>query len=641
MKKPPPECTFPPPLTGILTTGIPAKWEPVAEYEPIQLPEVEYVDIPATFGSLRGRPRIDMFNLTGRDKASLNSALIRGYDLIYPDPETAVALCSDARGIVEQVAAQSTDKGVAIGEWDVGEKLTIQRRAMQDWFIGNHDPGPTQPSALWLRVLDIYVHHLARQKTVSGSPKDLILLDRDPPDTNQGMPTMSSQPAMRALTLDSIGMSDWANLGDFLYPSTEMWSELELDAKTMWSAALAKRSGPTTKPLPIRIQGPTGVQEAGRATGLYTRSRLVYMVPFPINMLLAPLALPLKSGRLGFLGGNHSAEGVARYSKWIDDHPDYEILESDISGFDTSITPAHRAALYNALERAGFFKPSIDLLRWLDEDPKVLSQPWEFSSFQATLYTGPTGLLSGLKMTSDINSGMCAVTVVKALIEAGVLSESEAKNEWPFFLFLGDDVLLFTPKGKLKPDQYEASFAEEGLKAKVLTGRRFLMQHFIGSTILGVTSRLIQQTMFNEDSYSHVGQIHLGLAARLSRPYHPDHSPMILSWLNLMSSTNLGPLFKQLAELAPEARSPYLMATPEVPAFLSSAEGVTWLTDLAADSAVSQSSATMYALTQRYGYSEDTVAAEQHRAALVAAMFNHQDVHASRRELRKLIWKLE
>jgi hypothetical protein len=319
------------------------------------------------------------------------------------------------------------------------------------------------------------------------------------------------------------------------------------------------------------------------ATGYFTRARKVYMMPFYFNMIISPVALALKRSRTSILGFGHDAIGEAGYLKAFAEGPDDEICESDLSGFDTSITPALRLRFWYWCEKYGFNSITTSLLREFEQSTVVLSAPYNSKQRGTVSYFNDnTGLLSGLKITTEMGSGISGASTLKAMMRCGAVTRDQiASGNWPLFLLLGDDVLLKVKKGTLDPDVFEGSYAEEGLKVKLLQGgKRFLMNHVTKGKKWGVASRLIQQTLFNEDSYSHIGQMYLGMASRLSKDYLPEHWTLITSWINDMAAILDRPdspfvLLKGVTGRAEAMK--ILLARKEVNEFLLSAEGESWL----------------------------------------------------------------
>jgi hypothetical protein len=385
----------------------------------------------------------------------------------------------------------------------------------------------------------------------------------------------------------------------------------------------------------------TGCVAKTEAKGLFCRARKVYMAPFLLNMMLSPLSVAMKKGRLALPGSDHSLKGQNAYLPWFaKEGQGWAVAESDISGYDTSITPEVRGVLWDALAKHGFNATSIDILRWLDDNSIILTAPWNRRmEGSMAVYAGRTGLLSGLKITAEVGSAISQAITMAALIEQGVTTLSAIQAQHPQFLCLGDDILLLTQK-PLNADKFSETFASIGLKAKYLEGRRFLMRHINSRGGFGVANRVIQQSMFNEDKYTHPGQIMLGLAARLDRPFLPEHQDGVHSWLRLMTETRMGEVYASILNVPLSQAPAILMARPEVHAFVKSTMGQQWLIKLADLATHSLSSRQALDLVEKYGLTVDQASEREFRRALIRNLFSSDATGTiqARRDLYKSIW---
>jgi len=627
----------------LLSTGADIDVRPLSN--PVQLAPTDYVQAPLPYAFARVREREYLLPTTDQDITTFNRELIQGYELLYDSPQHAVQMLASARIIAQDLASASSDPRVNAGEQEIADKLSIQRRYPPKFFVGDHNPGKGKVTPLFRECVDIYV---ARIAALAGDmrkadPIMLMAMDSDPSDTVQGFPTFSSEPGKRLIVARALGLRRWPTLKEFLAASTEMTTDLAFDPWMLWPSAISKRSGPLVKYTELWEDDmvSTGCIAKLEAKGLFCRARKVYMAPFLLNMMISPLAVAMKKGRLQLPGSDHSLLGQKAYLKWFDKERDgWAVAESDISGYDTSITPEVRAVLWDALVKHGFNKTSIDILRWLDDNSVILTAPWNRRmEGSMAVYTGRTGLLSGLKITAEVGSAISQAITMAALVDQGVTSLASMRAEHPQFLCLGDDILLLT-RAKLDPDKFAASFESIGLKAKYLEGRRFLMRHINAQGGFGVANRVIQQSMFNEDKYVHPGQIMLGLAARLDRPSLPEHRDGVMRWLYLMADTNLGSLYSKVAVLPLDRIPGVLMAQPEVQAFIRSKIGQQWLVKLADFASHSLSSRQTLDLVEKYGLTVDQTSEREFRRALIRNLFSQEATGTTqaRRDLYKTIW---
>jgi hypothetical protein len=318
-----------------------------------------------------------------------------------------------------------------------------------------------------------------------------------------------------------------------------------------------------------------GDQKAKTATGYYCRTRLVYMVSRLFNIAISPLSQQVKACRQKTPGFWHAAEDrIKQMQKFAEyEASGYQIYESDFSNYDTTFTPRHRAAIYNALEAHGFARPCLDLMREADSRWQIVTPNPEGPSLgHAASYSGEFGLLSGMKETTNLDSLHAQATVLKYLIRKNLTTlDKIRKGEWPLFLNLGDDVLMALPRS-VKVDDYADNCKEEGLTAKMTTGHRMLMRHVYQGKDYAVAARVIQQTLGNEDSYTHVGHFLLGVAARFAGGVHPSLERVTR---DIVISGVTGEGHAALKETNCDAQA--LIARPEVVDFLNSAQGKSWL----------------------------------------------------------------
>jgi hypothetical protein len=180
-----------------------------------------------------------------------------------------------------------------------------------------------------------------------------------------------------------------------------------------------------------------------------------------------------------------------------------------------------------------------------------------------------------MKETSNLGSIHGQALVLKTLVRQGFANLNDIKKgNWPFFMNLGDDVLLAVPK-TFSSDAYQADCAEEGIKVKVIPGRRMLMRHIADGRDYAVAARVIQQTLANEDSYLHTGHAVLALSARLQGGVHPALEKVVAE---LLSSCMTGELAGYVKAYGLDPQK--LIKAPIVADFLRTGAGKGWLARL-------------------------------------------------------------
>lgn len=598
----------------------------LTKVSPISAAPDGYHPAPPSFAFTRGEG--SPLPQTLEEEASFNNQLMKGYDLLYDSPQTAHDIYSYSKKFVDAAATGSGDDGVDMGEQDIASKFSIQRRFPPKFFVIPKKLPEGEFSDDFDLCLQAYVKRVASLSSIkSANPLSIMLTDHDPFDTNQGFPTYSTNPELRFSTAAALSFQRY-EADHIIRRITEMSTALGFDQSMIWPAAIAKRSGPTHKPILVYRDHADGYSVIAdlEATGYYTRGRQVFMMPFYFNMLISAVALPLKMGRLSIPGFSHDANGESQYLPKFTEDEGYEIAESDLSAFDTTITPALRKRLWHWCRHYGFNPVALDLLEYFEQSTMIFSAPYNSAQKGSLSYVmGRFGLLSGLKVTTEVGSAISAASTLKAYLRAGVITKAQLLDgSWPLFLMLGDDTLLKNRKGAIKADIFEKSYAEEGLKVKYLVpGKRFLMNHIKDGKKYGVCNRVIQQTLFNEDAYTHVGQLRLGLASRLTKEFLPHHWTTLKKWAAAVGPYTKAPdVFEVVVKASGVLSAVKELAThPSVDVFLQSAAGESWLSKLQAKQEMGGKYEALLSLfkTKLITINSDT---EQQRRALVSMLFN-------------------
>lgn len=630
-------------VAGVLSTGADLLIRPLPS--PITVTPQDYAEAPLPYAFARPRERTYVIPEGSRDVLEFNLELTKGYDLLYDSPNHASELLVAAKPIANAIASASPDALVNAGEQQVAKKLSFQRRPPPRYFVGNHDPGPSQPSDLFKECMDIYISHVAKGvgESFSLAPLLLMAMDSDPSNTNQGFPTFSSSPPSRLIAARALGLRDYTTASDFIRISRELSIECGFEDWLVWPVAMSKRLGPMVKPQPLWEDDVAGLGAIAtqETAGYFCRARKIYMTPFLLNMMISPLTVLMKKGRLAMLGNNHSAEGQAQYLDMFKKEDEgWHVGESDLNAYDTTISPEMRGILWAALEKHGFNKTAIDILRWLDGHSTIVMPPWNSRmDGSMAIYQGRTGLLSGLKVTTELGSAIVSALTMEAFIEQGFTTIDECRAKMPFFLCLGDDVLTLTEK-KIDPDIYTKTFAREGMSVEFFEGRRFLMQHVKGGNTYAVATRIIQQTMFNEDAYTHPGQIAIGLASRLDRPILPEHQDELRKWMRLMETTRMGTMFQELRTIPFSAIPKLLLSRQDTKDFIRSSAGKQWLVALSYKAEWQGTARMTMEMLAGYGLTADDTSERAFRAALMRNMFgqDQSSIRLARRELSRMIW---
>jgi len=542
---------------------------------------------PLAWAFIRREGSPDVRYATRDDVSVLNVQLNRGTELVHRSAVDATQAINTAFEMLSS-AMKSVPDWLAIGELDIVSKLSILRRHNPMWFLPSPPPPLIPPTSMYVKVAaalaEFYYSRYKKSALANLSPYELALLDTDPPDTNAGWPLFSSNIGdflVLASATDFKGRasgSSWPKPQEWMTAIEQLGLTLGVQGD-MFTMGVARRAGPTRKQIPLYDMSSGHPLIESLTAGCYTRSRIVYMAPRLLNIAISPLSMQVKTARLSHWGFAHDAASrIIQMSTFAEAHNQGKrIIESDFSGFDTTYTPEHRAVIYDSLERVGFHADSIALLRALDANGSFITPSWSGpQGGEGERVSGRLGLFSGIKETTNLGSFHAQVIALKAFIQAKALSlDDVAAGRLPPFLNLGDDVLIAAPPA-LTPQLYEHAAAEEGVKAKLLDGRRMLMKHISPEGEYSVAARIIQQTLANEDSYLHLGHVLLGLAARLSVLPHPSLVPVVKE---ILMTTITGEAAEPIRVSGCDPR--VLMQHPSIPIFLASASGKSWLDSLA------------------------------------------------------------
>jgi len=540
--------------------------------------------VPLSWAFTRREGSPDVSDTTPDDVDDMNRALNRGSELIHRTPADAVASINTAFADMT-TALTKAPAWLRVGELDIVGKLSIQRRFPPTWYLPAEPPPLAPPTKEYRQVASSLLRWYAKQAAKLGllnrSPLELAAMDTDPHDTNAGWPLFSSQIDEFMAVISNLDFrgAKWPDEKGWIDSTTELAQNVGVPG-SMFMMGVSRRARPTRKPLPIyNLSGDQPLITA-ESIACYTGPRVVYMASRILNIALSPIHIPVKMARLTNSGFSHTAEDRrVQITKFADyEASGKRIIESDFSAFDTTFTPEHRGVIYGAMEAAGFDRSVMRMLRNIDERGAFLTPLWGFPrGGEAEMVTGRFGLFSGIKETSNLGSIHAQIIVLKSMVRAKMTSLADIEGgNWPLFLNLGDDVLL-AANDLLTPAAYEEAAAEEGIKAKLLDGRRMLMRHLEGGKEYAVGARVLQQTLGNEDSYRHLGHVVLGLAARLLIPLHPSIEGDVLDILRATVTGELADVIKTVGLKASD-----LLRHPSVGEFLTSNEGQSWLDDASA-----------------------------------------------------------
>lgn len=415
---------------------------------------------------------------------------------ILPD-ETYCTAALEAAGLAyERIDAirptTSIEAAVKLGELEAVQKFTLQiGHAPGEFLSDNIADDLASVPADWYAECEAYVD-------LMPEPGDVEVPDvMTPLLTNAGspfyLPGIGPQLASAAMYLGDFDRS--------LTFAKRVHESLGAPEFTALAYAFNSRYGATDKAWQMWEEGPFAEWRwRDEISGAFPRRRAVYMGSKVGILATEPLAKIMKTARMRLPGLYHDA---ARSQRWYDAFWNHtgDKYESDISAFDKSM----RAKLQDTMETV--------LLRRFHSHPKIVSaiHAWRAIEALGVVYPGYAtespggatyvsvngGTKSGHLLTTEINTMTAMVCLLTAVRRMTGRSGTQAwVNGEVVIMDQGDDQ-LFSIHGADTSVIIE-TFAQVGLKVKVIKGLRFLAKHILPTGPVPIGGRIIQQTLSNE-----------------------------------------------------------------------------------------------------------------------------------------------
>lgn len=419
-------------------------------------------------------------------------------------------------------ARLSPEDQIYVGEQEDWKKLTLQRGVYPARMLVTLAPPAIDPPPAWHDTLDYIVRLFADQRPVS---------DPAPPplDTNAGWPCCTSGFAAK-LCGYSLGLEPTVEAIDAL--SHDFCDMAGVPHVTAQSYVLGFRKGPLYKEQPYLYHSGAGVWSVlAMAKGAWARERQVFMAPSANIVCLEALWAWLQGARRAIPGlwrTRSDYDAVTRV-----DASGGTILESDISGYDQSVSPLLQEAVAGAIAK---HMPHLaaQARMWLYYERRAVMTPSRMLTSGITVYTTRGGTHSGQRLTAEMGTLICLTTCLYVLS----VMIPNARRLWAegdlMLLVQGDDVLLGLPAGvHLDAARWEELWATAGLKCSLLPGRRFLAKHRVAGRAYPVGGRILQQTLSNEHEPRYDATpryqplLTLGLRARWGDGPYPSLTPML------------------------------------------------------------------------------------------------------------------
>lgn len=491
----------------------------------------------------------------GKPRLLDNSDCLVGYDPIYDDQQHFHQMTKASHDVIKwltsEVLVDPDHNYWHRGELEDLNKVCQQRWRPPGWFLEppfSLDLKLTPFAKIFCDVVDaIFKFYWAKvpASLKSMDIKDLISLDFDPSDTNTGLPVMASGDRShegRLLALTALPRPFYKDPVTWVNDYSRLGLIMGMPEDFIFSSLLATRHGPTKKPVTLWVKDAMGYYSTYSSVGLYDRTRFVYPIPYPVNFILSPVYTMLKSARMNILGLWHDPDSMTKYITKLKTQGQYP-YSVDFSGMDTTMGPGLIKLLCQAGVRNGFPRWPLQMLNELIGRMGVVTPSYRSLSGSCTRISGVMSWMSGFKLTSEFDTLFGAATLLTALKLAGGRNGSpwpSVVDDWISgrftFAELGDDI-IFTLPYPLDIEKISKLATEvSGAILKVQEDTVFLKHMLpLNSDLPHLTrlfSRLIQQTLYNEDRYSgELGGVRpdavmrLGLYSRLNLlEHHPGFS---------------------------------------------------------------------------------------------------------------------
>jgi len=432
--------------------------------------------------------------------------------------------------------SKTPDAPFVIANSEIVKKLCLIRSTPSGWWTAGYNGKDSQDLKYFLPAIDLVVeviHELLNSPAGKSKREELMKKQGDPLDTNVGFPTFSNEYSSEGVPVAKIdivtrlaGMG--SHIGSFkafkqFINSKIQWADTDQDDIVI--AAAIRRSQPGWKWTKIFSPGSAGLQVEGEVRGLST-TRVAFMPPYYVNLALSPIQTDLKTARSLIPGLMMSTDERERITRYFKNHPSTVQAESDYSNYDRYIPHDVAIAFFSQLSAKLYPKQRqfcSDLLAATNSRvgliyPDATSSPDVAKGHGWLFYPEKVGLLSGLKITSELGTFINLIINMAGWLNTKLMTKQEAKSyltqssrinrddpktTWSDLRLLiqSDDLLVVAQsEDQLRKmiHAFEQSATKAGLKHEVSRGDRFLMRHTTKACDLPVVARVLQNTLSSE-----------------------------------------------------------------------------------------------------------------------------------------------
>lgn len=461
-------------------------------------------------------------------------------NITVPDSEAVWTMLDSRHPDHNKVKGMKDEIMFITSNVDIMKKACIVRGVIPGWWASSY-AGKNAPDLE--HFMPSIRAHIKAIRLIEASPKFKTVLAKtsedlgDPMDTNTGYPDFTAEmdthnnPIGRLRTLER-----FAGMGTANYDLKKLI--LEVDKRSQGTGcegfpfliAPLRRVQPGYKWSHVFKHTSYGLTTSHDERGNNT-VRIAWMSSYIYNLLLSPLQLEWKALRKMMPGLYHDGEAKKnRLNVLRKDKP--WIAEADYSNYDRFI-PINLFMKFTELYLSG--KPNSKYwydvcntlhhglpLVWPDYVGSDSGRGWAF-------YPSSLGLLSGVKITSEVGTFVNSIINGQGYIDAGLGNEaaltkylSQYVNKpvgsgTEYWQIQSDDTLLQSSNPDIVfklGNAFNANVKKAGLKSSLEFGDRFLMRHMDGGRDTPVPARVWQNTLSNEDPAVDPLKFLVGLAMR-------------------------------------------------------------------------------------------------------------------------------
>jgi hypothetical protein len=391
--------------------------------------------------------------------------------------------------------ASGLDKQILNGEYDRAKKFTIIKGKRPYWHIPDvqaRDPDLSSEFKIWTdRLIADYI---------SVSQEYIYYTEFDPPvTTNAGYPCYMSGPLCKLIS----ALLFMPNYEDLYKNCLEFSMYIGLPAIATLSYGVNARVSANSKPIPLYLRDSTNFVQFGKIEHGGPAVRQVWMAPYVLNMLLAPLVKACKAGRMGLhkLGiyAWHDASSL-KMGHYLIQQAAY-VEEIDQSQYDKHVGQKMQKVLRDSLKKyLPHLTQSIDAWYEAEQLPFMTKDIFGRNLF-GSIITRKGQTSSGLAMTSDVGTLLNAIITTFTLGKLWNMTYDqimyELKTHGTTLLILGDDLLIGTNK-HINEEEFKKIQYDIGFDVKIEKGVRFLSKQYVPSGIRPIAANILQQSFSHE-----------------------------------------------------------------------------------------------------------------------------------------------